>query len=210
MVTLPPASIDMAYVDLSDQFQKTANEEMLKLVDGLRAAHPNQIFQTKVVSGLFVDSLKHYCEEIKPIAVLMGITGENTTFDKMVGSNSIIAMKHLHDAIMVIPKHAEFKPVRKICFACDLKQVANSTPIVSIKAFAKLFDAEVHMLNVDFENRHFTAETQSELETLNEMFESIETVYHFIEHENVQEAIDEFIKVHNMDVLIMLPKNTRL
>ncbi|GBL34951.1 hypothetical protein EMGBS15_05460 [Filimonas sp.] len=87
-----------------------------------------------------------------------------------------------------------------------MKNVANSTPLLSIKAFAKLFKAEVHILNIDFQNRHFSANTPGQLEVLNLMFENIDTKFHFIENENVQDAINDFIDTDKMDMLIMLPK----
>jgi nucleotide-binding universal stress UspA family protein len=38
------------------------------------------------------------------------------------------------------------------------------------------------------------------------MFENIEHKFHFIENENMQDAINDFIDHNDMDMLIMLPK----
>ncbi|MBK7761834.1 MAG: universal stress protein [Bacteroidetes bacterium] len=197
---------DMMYIDVSNDFIQSAEAEMAKKISELNSKYPSIQFNGKVTTGQFIGSLQQYCNDTHPIAVVMGITGEGTAIDKLIGSNVILAMKNIHEPLLVVPRKAIFKPITNLCFACDMKKVVNSTPILSIKAFAKLFNAKIHMLNIDFENRHYSANTPTELETLNEMFEGLETQYHFIEHENVQEAIDEFIEANSMDLLIMLPK----
>jgi nucleotide-binding universal stress UspA family protein len=201
-----PSVANVVYVDMTTDFQKQAEEEMLKKVAGLKEKYPALTIQHKVETGLFLDSLQRFAEESKPVAIVMGITGDGTGFDKIIGSNTVLAMNHITFPLIVVPKNASFKPVNTICFACDLKQVANSTPLLSIKAFAKLFNSQVHILNIDWHNRHFNADTPNEIEVLNLMFESIETKFHFIEHESMQDAINDFIDSSHMDMLIMLPK----
>lgn len=201
-----PSVANVVYIDVTTDFQKQAEVEMEKKVLALKSQYPDVNFNFKVETGLFLDSMQRYCEELNPVAIVMGITGEGTTLDKMIGSNTILAMRTISFPLIVVPKKGIFKPVEKICFACDLRNVANSTPLLAIKAFAKLFNAQVNILNIDFENRHYNANTPAELEVLNIMFDSLDTKFHFIENENMQDAINDFIEQHKMDMLIMLPK----
>ena len=201
-----PSVANVVYVDVATDFQKQAEEEMVKKVAALKLEYPTLQIEYKVETGLFLDSLQRCCEEINPVAMVMGITGDGTGMDKLIGSNTTLAMRSTNFPLIVVPKKAVFKSVDNICFACDLHNVANSTPLLAIKAFAKLFNAKVHILNIDFQNRHFTANTPAEIDVLNLMFESIETQFHFIENENVQDAINDFIEHNTMEMLIMLPK----
>jgi nucleotide-binding universal stress UspA family protein len=201
-----PSISNMAYVDVSTDFLKQAEESMSKKAAALQALYPSIQFNYKVETGLFLDSLKEYCEEINPIAIIMGITGDGTTIDKFIGSNTIFAMQSINFPLIVVPKHGVYKSIQQLCFACDLKNVANSTPLLAIKAFAKLFGAKIHILNIDFHNKHFTPNTPHEIEVLNLMFENIDTEFHFIEHEFVQDAMNDFIERNGMDMLVMIPK----
>jgi nucleotide-binding universal stress UspA family protein len=201
-----PSVANVVYVDVATDFQKQAEEEMVKKVAALKLEYPDLHIDYKVETGLFLDSLQRCCEERNPVAMVMGITGDGTGMDKLIGSNTTLAMRSTNFPLIVVPKKAVFKSVDNICFACDLHNVANSTPLLAIKAFAKLFNAKVHILNIDFQNRHFTANTPAEIDVLNLMFESIETQFHFIENENVQDAINDFIEQNTMEMLIMLPK----
>ncbi len=201
-----PTVPEVIYVDVLTDIQKHAEEKMEKKMADLIEQHPSINFYSKVETGLFLDTLDSYCNEIKPIAIVMGITGDGTSLEKLIGSNTLLAMKSTSYPLIVVPKHAHFKQVEKICFACDLKDVTNSTPVLAIKTFAKFFNAEIHILNIDYHNRHYTANTALELDVLTNMFETIEPKFHFIENENLQDAINDFIDVNNIDLLIMLPK----
>ncbi len=199
-------STDAVYLDSIPGFQQQAEEKMAEKVKALKVSHPTLNFHTKVETGLFLDSLSTYCDEINPIAVIMGITGDGGSIDKIIGSNAISSMNTLTYPMIIVPKHAAFKPVQKICMACDLQQVASSTPLLPLKAFALLTHAELHILNIDYKNRHFKPEAAEELATLEQMLENIPHQFHFIEHEVVQDALSDFIDQNNIDLLIMIPK----
>ncbi len=197
---------NVVYVDVMADVHKHATEKMNEKIQVLSAQYPHLVFEHKVSDGLFIDALQEVCDDQKPVAVLMGITGSGQGIDKIIGSNAIMAMNNLKFPLIVVPKNAYFRSVNKICFACDLKNVATSTPLLAIKVFAKLFNSEIHILNIDYKNRNYTADTPSEIEVLNAMFDQIVHKFHFIENENVQDAINDFIESNEMDMVIMLPK----
>jgi len=201
-----PSVANVVYIDTMTDLSNNAEEKMASKVVALKEQYPHLNFSFKVETGLLLDSLESYCEEIKPIAIVMGITGDGTGVDKIIGSNAILAMNTLTNPLIIVPKSGYFKSVNKVCFACDLQNVATSTPLLAIKAFAKLFNSEVHILNIDYKNRHFSPNTQSEIDVLNLMFDTIPHHFHFIENESVQDAISDFIDANEMDMLIMLPK----
>lgn len=201
-----PSVSHIVYVDDFSALVKDTEKKMQERVSSLAFEHPEVQFSSKVESGLLLDSINDMCAAINPVAIVMGITGEGNAIDKMIGSNAVLAMKNLNTPLLIIPHNTFFTPVTKICMACDLKNVLTATPLASIKAFTKLFRANLHILNVDFQNRHYTAETPDELENLEYILEDIQHEMHFIEHENVQDAISDFVDQNKMDMLIMIPK----
>jgi nucleotide-binding universal stress UspA family protein len=197
---------NVVYVDVMKEMTEHAEEKMLEKIMGLRTQYPDLNFDFNIKEGLFLDCMEQICNEIRPVAVIMGITGSGEGIDKLIGSNAILAMDNLNHPLIVVPKNAYFRSINKICFACDLKNVASSTPLLGIKVFAKLFNAEIHILNIDHHNQNYTANTPAEIEVLNAMFENIPHSFHYIDHENIQEAINDFVGKNDMDMVIMLPK----
>lgn len=201
-----PDVTEQIHLDFIPEVTERSRKKMEEKMAVLKADFPSVSFHTKVEYGLFLESLKSTCEDLGPISIIMGISGDGTGMDKIIGSNALNVMTECNYPLIIVPKNASFKPIENICFACDLKNVLSSTPIVALKAFSKLFDAKMHILNIDFKNKNFSPNTEKDLQLLNDMLDNIKHEFHFIEDENVQHAIDNFVNQNNADMLIMLPK----
>ncbi|HJS53442.1 MAG TPA: universal stress protein, partial [Chitinophagaceae bacterium] len=79
-----------------------------------------------------------------------------------------------------------------------------------IKNMVKEFGAELHVLNVDYENKHFKPETPEESLMLHTLLEDLNPNYHFINHVDIEEGINEFVESNNIDLLITIPKKHKL
>jgi nucleotide-binding universal stress UspA family protein len=201
-----PDVTEQIHLDFIPEVTENAKHKLNEKVKLLKTQFPQISFHTKVEYGLFLESLKKTCEDLGPICMVMGISGNGDGMDKIIGSNALNVMTELKFPLIIAPKHATFKPIENICFACDLKNVLSSTPILALKAFSKLFNANMHILNIDYNNKNFTPDTQNDLIILNDMLDHIKHEFHFIVDENVQHAIDIFVNNHPIDMLIMLPK----
>lgn len=201
-----PAVAHVVYIEDIDKLVAETKEKLEEKKSALQSQYPDVTFEYSVDTGLLIDSLKQKCDDINPIAIIMGITGSGTTLDKMIGSNAISAMNHLKTPVFIIPKNATFKSIEKVAMACDLKKVLNSTPIVAIRALTKLFASTLHVVNIDFNNKGFTPNTPNEINNLESMLADVPHQLHFIESENVQTAIDNFVENNNIDLLLMVPK----
>ncbi len=201
-----PNVTEQIHLDFIPEVTENAKHKLNEKVKLLKTQFPQISFHTKVEYGLFLESLKKTCEDLGPICMVMGISGNGDGMDKIIGSNALNVMTELKFPLIIAPKYATFKPIENICFACDLKNVLSSTPIVALKAFSKLFNANMHILNIDYNNKNFTPDTQNDLIILNDMLDHIKHEFHFIVDENVQHAIDIFVNNHPIDMLIMLPK----
>ena len=201
-----PDVTEQIHLDFIPEVTQRAKQKLIEKVTKLQTEHPKISFHTKVEYGLFLESLKTTCEDLGPVCMVMGISGDGDGMDKIIGSNALNVMTELKFPLIIVPKHATFKPIENICFACDLKNVLSSTPIVALKAFSKLFNANMHILNIDYNNKNYTPDTQNDLIILNDMLDNIKHEFHFIVDDNVQHAIDIFVNDHDADMLIMLPK----
>ena len=76
--------------------------------------------------------------------------------------------------------------------------------------FVKNFNAEFHVLNVDYENRHFKPETPEESLLLHTLFEELNPVYDFIESPEVEQGINKFAEKNKLDLLVTIPKKHKL
>jgi len=160
--------------------------------------------------GNTVTELEALSNSLKPFAVIMGSNGHSDLEQVLFGSTTLKTIRHLTWPVIAVPPEAKYNGIRKIGFACDYKQVVETTPAQLIKDFVKNFNAEFHVLNVDYENRHFKPETPEESLLLHTLFEELNPVYDFIESPEVEQGINKFAEKNKLDLLVTIPKKHKL
>jgi hypothetical protein len=138
------------------------------------------------------------------------LSGKNALTRLIVGSNTIKTIHYLKCPILVVPPKAEFIPVRKIGFACDYKEVVQNTPLALLKKIVTDFRAELHVMNVDFEDRNFEPSMQQERFLLNELLKDIKPEYHKIESKDITLGINAFADFAKLDWIVVIPKKHTL
>jgi nucleotide-binding universal stress UspA family protein len=195
-----------------DELQKAAEKEMKTLkaeVEHLVSGSIKVYAETRL--GNVADEIENLCNKVNPFAVVMGSKGASGLEKVLFGSTTLTAIKHLTWPVICIPPGKEFgKGIKKIGFACDFKDVVKTTPTHFIKDFAKEFNAELHVLNVDYHNKHFKPETPEQSLLLHTLLEDVHPIYHFIEHKDIEDGINEFAEKNNLDLIISIPKKHKL
>lgn len=160
--------------------------------------------------GDTVDEIEELCNSIKPFAVIMGSAGHSGLEKTLFGSTTLKAIRHISWPIIAVPPDKKYNGIKKIGFACDFKKVVQSTPSALIKDFVKNFNAEFHVLNVDYKNKHFGPDTPEQSLLIDTLFEELHPVYDFIESEDIEQGINNFTEKNNLDLVITIPKKHTL
>ncbi len=210
---VPVSFSDVPIVLVSvDELKKKAEEkleELKKEVEHITSGATKVYTEARM--GNVSDELESLCNNIKPFAVIMGSKGASDVERILFGSNTLTVIRHLSWPVICIPPGKNFAGgIRKIGFACDFKDVVETTPVDIIRNLVKEFGAELHVLNVDYHNRRFTPDTPEESLLLHTMLEGANPTYHFIEHRDIEDGINEFAEKNNIDLLIAIPKKHKL
>jgi nucleotide-binding universal stress UspA family protein len=210
---VPVSMTDVPVVLISaDELKKSSETKLEELKEGLAHVTSGKIkIYTETRMGDVVDEVEDICKHIQPFSVIMGTKGAGGVERILFGSNTLTAIKHLTWPVIVVPPGKEYgEGIKKIGFACDFKQVVETTPVQFIKNMVKEFNAELHVLNVDYENRHFTPDTPEQSLLLHTLLEELNPHYHFINHMDIEDGINEFAETNNLDLLITIPKKHKL
>ena len=160
--------------------------------------------------GNVVDELEELCKSLKPLAVVMGTKGESAGERIFLGSNTLMAIRHLTSPVIVVPPGAIFKGIKKIGLACDFKMVVESIPTELIRELVNTFHAELEVLNVDYNSKHFKPDTPEQSLLLHTLLEDLKPKYFFINNPVVEDGISEFAENNNIDLLVVIPKKHKL
>lgn len=210
---VPISFTDVPVVLVSvDELRKSAEEQLEQLKKNIEHITSEKIkVYTEVKMGDVVDELSLLSDHIQPFAVVMGTKGHTAMERALFGSNTLTAIKKLHWPVICVPPGKEFgKGIKKIGLACDFREVVKNTPSQSIKDMVKEFNGELHVLNVDYDNRQFNAETPEQSALLHSMLEELKPQYHFIKCRDIEEGINEFADQNNLDLVIAIPKKHKL
>jgi len=209
---VPVSMADVPVVLVSaDELKKNAEERLADIRAKIEPRLSGLKLYTEARLGDTMDELEQVCKEIQPFAVLMGTRGESNFERTLFGSTSLAAIRHLTCPVLAIPISLKYGGgIHKIGFACDFKQVVETTPAEKIKSFVQAFDAELHVLNVDYHDKHFTADTPEQSLMLDTLLQDLKPEYHFIEHKDIEDGINEFVRKNNIDLLLTIPKKHKL
>jgi nucleotide-binding universal stress UspA family protein len=210
---VPVTMTDVPVVLVSaEELKKSSEQKLEELKQSLSHITSGKVkIYTDARLGDVVDELENLCKSIKPFAIVMGTKGATGLERVLFGSTTLSAIRHLTWPVIVVPPGKEYgKGIRKIGFACDFRQVVETTPVQFIKQMVREFNAELHVLNVDYENREFRPETPEQSMLLHTLFEDLNPNYHFINHVDIEDGINEFAETNNLDLVITIPKKHKL
>ncbi len=187
-----------------DEGRTIAEERLQAIVADLHREFPEIEIERKVMFGDITDCLEEYMEIEKPWMVILGNSG-TAEQALWLGSNVLAVLKNLKNTVMAIPPEVSYRKPEKICFACDFKNIADHLQTEDLMQLASRTGAQLHVLNVDYQNKNYSTNTLPESPELHAMLAPLNPVYHFVEKENVEEGIQEFITANQMDWLVIVP-----
>jgi nucleotide-binding universal stress UspA family protein len=209
---VPVSMTDVPIVLVSvEELQKNAEAKMTEVKKSVVQQTGGTIKlygETKL--GDTVDELEEVCNHVKPFAVVMGTKGATGLERVFFGSTTLTTIRHLSWPVIVVPPDKKYSGIKKIGFACDFREVVETTPARFIREFVKEFNAEIHVLNVDYKSTHFKPDTPEQSALLHTMLEDLNPKYDFIEDENIEAGIEKFAEKNNLDLVITIPKKHKL
>lgn len=212
MYQIPISFSEVPLVTISlDQLRKVSEDKLSELKHNIETITDGKVHvYTESRLGEVSDEIDKLCDTLHPYAVIMGTRGVSGIGRFFLGSNSLSVIGKVETPVFVIPPGATFKPFKKIGLATDMHDVVENTPVEPIKELVHFFNSELHVLNVDYERRHFTSYTPEESLKLDTMLSGLNPVYDFIENKDIEEGLSEFAEKNNIDLLITLPKKHQI
>jgi nucleotide-binding universal stress UspA family protein len=160
------------------------------------------------MGGDLVEKLDRLAHQTRASVIVMGITGHSAMHDIFIGSNTLKMVNRSVCPVLIVPPDAKYKDIKNVAFASEFKDVERTTPTIFIKSVLEMFNPFLHIVNVNPEHYvSLTEEYQAERAKLNEMFKEYEKEFYFIGMNDFYEAIDNFIRDYNIDLLLTVPRH---
>ena len=156
----------------------------------------------------FIDSLGRLAYQKTAELIVMGITEKEEWRQLFSASHSLKMAEQNVCPVLIVPTEAKYNGITNIALASDFKNVDATTPVLSIKTVLEIFTANLHIVNVDSD--HYVALTEeylTERAKMLKMFAEFSPEFYFIGMNDFYEAIEQFSRDKQIDLIIIIPKN---
>ena len=205
---IPISFSEVPLVTISvEQLQKLSEEKLGELkhnIDKISGGKLHVYVESRL--GNVPNEIEKICNTLNPYAVIMGTRGLNAMGQFFLGSNSMSVIEKIEAPVFIIPPGVRFKPFRKVGLATDMEKVSERIPIKPIKDLVSFFNADMHVLNVDYHEHHVTSYTTEESLRLDNMLSDLHPIYDMVENKDVEEGLNDFAEKNNIDLLITVPR----
>lgn len=152
-------------------------------------------------------SLDLLCKQHPESLIVIGITGKSRGLAALIGSNTISIVKHSKTPVLVVPNESSYTTIKSVVLSCDLKDVPQCSPVLTIKEFVHSLNAKLLLLNVDHnEALHFNSDIIREQYNLHALWDNEAPEYHYTDNTDVAFGIMEFAKKHQSGIVIIIAK----
>jgi len=205
---LPISFSEVPLVTISlDEIRKISEDKLAELKQNLETITGNKLkIYTESRLGEVSEEITKLTETLSPFAIVMGTRGTTGAGRFFIGSNSISVIAKVGVPVFVIPPGVRFKAFKKVGLATDLREVVDNTPVAKIRELVQFFNAELHVLNVDYHRKHFTPSTPEETLNMDSLLAGMNPLYDFIENKDIDQGLNDFAEKNDLDLVITLPK----
>jgi nucleotide-binding universal stress UspA family protein len=136
--------------------------------------------------------------------VIIGTRGAGNTPDPLVGSTTAGLIEKSRRPVLVIPAASAFIPLQRMVLAVDLKETSR-TALEPLSAFARLFGAEILVVNISAGGR-LSEEKSVVALRLEDYLEDVASSMHVVVHDDVVEGLKNFVLEKRAQMLAVMAR----
>jgi len=193
-------------MNLEEAMSKESINDLKLEVQALQAKYKNINITSVSRYGTLENSVARTGNEYGIDVVVMGTHGASGLKRALMGSNTEKVIENVHVPVISVPRYWEFRPIKTIVYATDLKRIENTDAINNICKMAKYFDTTLHIVYVAEDASAIDLENEVSKLPLNECLKKMKKDFKVIESDNIADGIDEYVREIDADLVVLIPK----
>lgn len=158
--------------------------------------------------GNATDMIIEYARKLDADLTIMGISGHGSKFMKnVIGSTAVSVAKQLDMPVMIIPPHTSYKKIQNVAYACEYDEdLEKNSSLIQVKYINTLLGSKINIVHVIPEAHELDAVEAEIDDYVEHKFENSTHRTFLITENNASKGLLEFVKNHEIDLLIVEPK----
>jgi len=163
-------------------------------------------FRTISSFSLLVDEIRETVENHGIDFMVTGTKGISDLKEVFMGGNTVRIIKSIKNCpVLAIPQHFEFITPSEIAFATDFNRFYSASELQPLIDIAKIFDAVIRIVHVQYEIKSLTEIQQFNLNMLRKYLKPVEHYVHTVSELNsVSKTLEVFANELDIHLLAML------
>jgi len=193
--------------DFVDDLIEIGQRDMDDLLSKLESRTRGKIIiTTDIKIGTVEQEIETVCLKERPLAVVLGIRSGKSLERALMGSSIFHIMNHVAFPTLIIPEQAIYREIKNIGLACDLKIADENLPMESIIEWLTLFKAGLEIIHISTRDQDFKGDQTAESISLQTRLSPFKPRFHFLLGENIAEVLNEFVRAHPLELLMVFPR----
>ena len=196
-----PAGGASSMLSLRDEMLKQSRNELKQFE--LRLAESADLSGKRISRFSEDGSLPYVIDNLEEVEkvdlIIMGTQGASGMEEVFMGTNTSDVIAKVEMPLLAVPAECRFKAPKRILIADDGDGCEDGT-LRMARVIARIYGAQIHIV-------HVTDQDPSRVEEHSfdpEAFEDIDTHFHVITGDDIDEVLNAFIEQHEMDLVVMI------
>ncbi|MEM9719008.1 MAG: universal stress protein [Bacteroidota bacterium] len=204
---LESMDVPFGYIHINqDTFEQIARERYQELRTEIQRIDPSIPSKMVTTLGGVVPEIIRTAEDEEVDLILMGTNGADG-IKRWLGTNSSQVMNLSHCPILIIPLGYAFKGIQKIAYASNYLE-EDEDILKEVASLAGFLEAELHIVHIapeaasNYEIYKFSW-FEEKIKQRVPKLKPLAVQYEFLNHPNPHRALNEFVVLNEMDLLVM-------
>ncbi|SFC39573.1 Nucleotide-binding universal stress protein, UspA family [Zunongwangia mangrovi] len=163
--------------------------------------------KTLVKQGETAPVIVELRDELNIDLVIIGTRGSKVKREDMT-SNTSKFIQQADLPVLVIPENSKYFSLKTIILTMGKEKIADRNVLFTLLDVARRFKAKVHLLTVDKGSKLMGYSEYDEINerTIEYFLEDFYSHHAYLENEDIEEGIKQYLESHNIDMLAIMPK----
>ena len=163
-------------------------------------------FDYRFVNGVFIDEIRNIAQEDDVDLIVLPISDSREFNRRQVKIIRDNVFEKNRTSLLVVPFGFEYRPVKNIVFATDLKKLDNYQHYLhDVINYAKLFDSNIHFIHISSKEK---AEEWTQSNTYRMVMQAIEKnkrhEFKSLHGKRIIESVNQYVEQCNADLLVVV------
>jgi nucleotide-binding universal stress UspA family protein len=142
--------------------------------------------------------------------IVVGMKGAGKNFRRIFGSTATSLAKKTTLPVIIVPECVKFRTLDNIVFANDSIIDSEKDVPEDLKKITRLFKSKLNVVKVIKHKQRESFQIAANAENSNNVVHAFDTSFEYPVNSGLRHALNDFIKEHHGDMLVMIPHKHEL